>query len=307
MKILHLETYEELLAEVNEFWNSRSDKPEETPNSLLKALWHTACGAPVSAERALQMTLPPLDNSGYERLRGLLDLKKTGIPLAHLTQRQNFLGLEFFAGPDALIPRKETEILGRAVLAKLKLLAEERGQLMVVDMCTGSGNLALAYAYHEPAARVYGSDIAGEAVTLARRNALQMGLHERVNFLQGDLFAPFESGAFSKCDILSCNPPYISTAKVAQMHHEISRFEPGVAFDGGPYGISVVSKLVKNAPRFLKPSSWLAFEVGLGNGDIFARQLQKNPAFCEVETHTDTVGNIRAILCKSMPEAHCGG
>lgn len=302
MKMTQSATYEDLLAEVHQFWSPLPDKPEETPHGLLSALWHTARGVPVSVERAAKIDLPPLDDHTYRRLRGLLDLKKTGVPLAHLTQRQDFMGLEFLAGPDALIPRKETEILGRALLAKLKLLAAERGQLVIMDVCTGSGNLALSYAHYEAAARVYGSDIAAEAIALARRNALHMGLRERVEFLQGDLFEPFESGEIGKCDILSCNPPYISAAKVPMMHWEISGFEPEAAFNGGFYGISVVTKLMRNAPRFLKPSSWLGFEVGLGKGELLAGQLRKNPAFCEVETHTDASGGIRAILARSQPE-----
>lgn len=302
MEMTHTTTYEDLLAEVNQFWRPLPDKPEETPHNLLNALWHTAAGVPLSAERAPKITLPLLDDDAHKRLLKLLDLKKGGVPLAHLTERQHFLGLELLAGPDALIPRKETEILGRAVLAKLKSLAEARGQLMVMDLCTGSGNLALAYAHHEPAARVHGSDISGDAIRLARRNALHLALHERVDFFEGDMFAPFESDDIRKWDIVSCNPPYISTDKVSKMHHEISGFEPEMAFNGGHFGISIVSTLLRNAPRFLKPSSWLAFEVGLGQGDFLVKQLQKNPAFCEIETHTDAPGRIRAILARSRPD-----
>lgn len=304
MKITYPATanYDELMDEINQFWCPLADKPEETPHGLLCSLWHTAAGVPVSAERAPKMALPPLLHDTHNRLRSLLRLKKSGVPLAHLTQRQYFLGLELLSGPDALIPRKETEILGRAVLGKLKSLTEERGQLSVMDLCTGSGNLALAYAHHENTVLVYGSDISGEAVALAKRNAAYLGLERRVGFFEGDLFAPFESDVPCKYDLLSCNPPYIATANVPKMHPEISRFEPAVAFNGGHYGNAVVSKLIRHAPRFLKPSSWLAFEVGLGTGRLFAKQLQMNPAFCAVETYNDSAGNIRALLAKTHPE-----
>src|SRR3954468_17758539 len=177
-------TYRDLLQEVQRFWTPLPDKPEETPEGLLCALWSTACGAPVSAERAVSSVasdaLPALDNDAYERLLELLERKKAGVPLAHLTERQSFLGLELLAGPAALIPRQETEILGRAALAKIGSLAKKRGELLILDVCTGSGNLAAAYAYYQPLARVHASDLCADAVTLARRNVEHLELDERV-------------------------------------------------------------------------------------------------------------------------------
>ena len=297
-------TFHALLEEVHRFWAPLPDKPEETPEGVLCALWRTASGAPVSVDRADQTPLPILDGEALGRLRKLLERKRAGVPLAHLTQRQSFLGLELLASPDALIPRKETEILGRAALAKIRCMAEKRGELMVLDVCTGSGNLALAYAYYEPRARVYASDLSTDAVGLARRNARHTGFDSRVEIRIGDLLEPFESAEFlGRCDFLSCNPPYISAAKVKEMHPEISLFEPEAAFNGGVYGVSILMKLLRNAPRFLKPGSWLAFEVGLGQGAGLARQLEKNPAFSTVETFTDPAGEIRAILARSKSAA----
>ena len=298
--------FDVLLDGVRQFWTPLPDKPEETPERLLCALWRTAAGTPVSAHRAVRDGLPPLDAAASGRLRELLERKKSGVPLAHLTGRQAFLGLELLAGPDALIPRKETEILGRAALAKLHCLAQTRGALTVIDVCTGSGNLALAYAHYEPGARVYASDLCPSAVDLSRRNLEHLSSHRdlrgRVEFRQGDLLEPFEHPEFlGSCDFLSCNPPYISASKVKQMHPEISDFEPQAAFDGGVYGVSILMKLLKNAPRFLKPGSWLGFEVGLGQGALTARQLEKNPAFAAVETCADEGGEIRAIFARSKP------
>ncbi|HUQ76574.1 MAG TPA: HemK/PrmC family methyltransferase [Burkholderiales bacterium] len=295
-------TFSDLLQEVQRFWTPMPDKPEETPEGLLAALWSTACGAPVSVDRAAPEALPTLDEASHSRLKDLLERRKAGIPLAHLTERQTFLGLEFLAGPQALIPRKETEILGRAALAKIACMARKRGQIMVIDACTGSGNLALAYAHYEPQAQVYASDLSPEAVTLAKRNCEFMGLGERVEVKLGDLLDPFDNPSFlGRCDFLSCNPPYISAAKVKEMHPEISQHEPEAAFNGGVYGVSILMKLLRNAPRFLRPGGWLGFEVGHGQGAGLARQLEKNPAFAGVETYADAAGEIRAILAKSKP------
>lgn len=302
METTAVASYEELLAEVESFWRPQPDKPEETPHSLLHALWHLAMGASHSAEQARKVVLPPLDHASLERLRDLIAVRRSGRPLAHLTQRQHFLGLELLAGPEALIPRRETEILARAVLAKLKGMAAEGQRPRVLDLCTGSGNLALAYAYHEPAAYVHGSDISAPALALARRNAVHLGLEERVGFSQGDMFAPFERDDGQQWDVLSCNPPYLPSAKLAELPVEIAAYEPGLAFDGGHYGIVCLAGLIANAPRFLKPSSWLAFEVGRGQGEPLATRLRLHPAFCEVETHADEAGSIRAILARSRPD-----
>lgn len=295
-------TFSDLLQEVHAFWTPLPDKPEETPEGLLCALWSTACGAPVSVDRAQPAQLPVLDSAAYERLRSLLERKRAGVPLAHLTERQTFLGLELVAGPQALIPRKETEILGKAALAKIGCMAKKRGELTVLDVCTGSGNLALAYAYYEPLARVFASDLSPDAVALARRNVDHLGLAARIDVRLGDLLEPFETAAYlGHCDFISCNPPYISAAKVKEMHPEISRHEPEAAFNGGAYGVSILMKLLKSAPRFLRPGGWLGFEVGLGQGAGLARQLERNPAFVAVETYSDQAGEIRAILAKSRP------
>jgi release factor glutamine methyltransferase len=295
-----MQTFSDLLQEVRGFWTPLPDKPEETPEGVLAALWSTASGAPVSVDRAPRERLPALDEAATARLRSLIERKKAGVPLAHLTERQTFLGLELLAGPQALIPRKETEILGRAALAKVGCMAKKRGPLLVLDICTGSGNLALAYAHYEPQARVCASDLSPEAVELARRNARFMRLDQRVEIRLGDLLEPFETAEFiGRCDFLSCNPPYISAAKVKEMHPEISGHEPEAAFNGGVYGVSILMKLLKNAPRFLRPGGWLGFEVGHGQGAGIARQLERDPAFAAIETYADAAGEIRAILAKA--------
>src|SRR4030067_3596552 len=148
------------------------------------------------------------------------------------------MGLELLAGRGALIPRLETEWRGHAALETLQMLAREREVPTVVDVCTGSGNLALALAHYEPKARVFASDLSGEAVTLAKRNAQHLGLGNRMEVREGDLLAPFDEPVFhANVDLLVCNPPYISSRKVDTMPNEILEFEPRLAFDGRPLGL----------------------------------------------------------------------
>ena len=203
------------------------------------------------------------------------------------------------AGPDALVPRKETELLARAAVGLCEQLSAQRKQLTVLDVCTGSGNVALAIAQHISTAFVYAADLSEAAVALARRNSTHLGLSARTEFRSGDLLAPFDSAEFhGGIDVLTCNPPYINSAKVSHMASEIAVHEPQLAFDGGPFGIAILMRLLEAAPRFLRTGGWLAFEVGLGQGPALMKRLQKTPAFGELRTVQDEADAIRAILAQ---------
>jgi release factor glutamine methyltransferase len=286
--------YVALLQEVQGFFAGQPDKPEETPDSILRALWFHAAGKPMSISRINGQALPDLDGAARAALSASIARKREGVPLAHITGRQEFLGLELLAGPDALIPRKETEILGKAAIAVL----EQKSNPLVIDVCTGCGNLALAYARHAPDARVYAADLSEQAVELARRNAVFTGLSERVRFVAGDLFAPFQDDPdlLGKCDLVSCNPPYITSVRVPKMGQEISAHEPKMALDGGALGMSIVSRLFIEAPKFLKPGGALCFEMGLGQGPVLEGRLRRQPWAAKVETHKDSSGAIRAMV-----------
>ncbi len=273
------------------------DKPEETAASALRALWLAAAGSPMSVERAGEQVLPALDDAHSARLDGLVAQRVAGVPLAHITGFQRFMGLELLAGPQALIPRAETALLAQAALAKLKAAADAQGHALVIDVCTGSGNLAVALAHGEPRAQVHAADLSDEAVGLAQRNVDQLGLGVRVQSHCGDFLAPFAHEAFhGQVDVLVCNPPYISSAKVKAMPDEIAGHEPQLAFDGGPFGIRMLQRLMREAPDFLRSGGWLAFEVGLGQGPAVLQWLGKMPEFVRTETQADAHGQIRVVL-----------
>jgi release factor glutamine methyltransferase len=286
--------FQAFLDELRGHFLPQHDKPDETPESVLRALWFHAAGEPKSIHRINGHPLPPIGERGIALLRALLERKREGVPLAHLTGRQDFMGLELLAGPGALIPRRETEILGTAALARLRRAAGD--SLLAIDVCTGSGNLALALAHHEPRAKVFAADLSEDAVALARRNASFTGLASRVEFRAGDLFQPLEgAGLEGRCDLVSCNPPYISSGKVPQMAREISAHEPALAFDGGTIGLAVVGRLLADAPRFLKPGGALCFELGLGQGAVLESRVRRLPWVEWVEPHKDARGAIRAL------------
>jgi release factor glutamine methyltransferase len=272
------------------------DKPEETSITTLAALWHFAAGNSLSAHRAAFTSLPALTVLQFDILAQLIARRSTGAPLAHITGRQSFMNLELLSSTDALIPREETALLGQAALAKLQT-QRDVAQPLIIDVCTGSGNLALALCASEPRARAWGADLSENAVALATRNAIHTGLEKRVRFRTGDLLAPFDESMFhAKIDLLICNPPYISSGKVTEMANEISEHEPRLAFDGGPLGIAILQRLIRDAPRFLRTGGWLAFEIGVGQGRGVRRKLEQQPYFSKIEEVHDAHGQIRALM-----------
>jgi len=289
--------YHDLITRLSSGLSRLPDKPEETPEATLQALWHAASGVHVSAHRAAAIQLPTLDNLGIERLERLIAQRLKGIPLAYLTGRQRFMGLEMLTDKAAQIPRKETELLGQGALKVLNRLVVERNEPLVVDVCTGSGNLALALAFFEPKARIFAADLSNEALALARRNAMHLGMEDRVEFRQGDLLAPFDDPDFQgKVDLLVCNPPYISSRRVDTLPEEIIGFEPRLAFDGGPFGIRILERLVREAPRLLRKGGCLGFEVGVGQGSSVLKRIDKSRIYSRVRSIKDAAGEIRAIL-----------
>ena len=268
--------------------------------SGLRALWFAATGQNRSVQKAIEGELPPLIGPARDRLDQLIEQRLSGVPLAHLVGWQNFMGLEFKAGPQALIPRKETEIVGRAALQCLREIVRDRGSAKIIDVCTGSGNLAIALAAHEPACQIFAADLSADAVALAKENAQFHHFQNRIEFRVGDLFAPFAQGDFDGAiDLIVCNPPYLSTSKVNVLPQEIGQFEPRAAFDAGSFGLGIISRLINEAPRYLKPGSKLCFEVGLGQGSFFASRLKGINAYRLVETVTDERQEVRALIAST--------
>jgi release factor glutamine methyltransferase len=275
------------------------DKPEETLDSTLKALWFAAFGIPKSAEEASKLLLPELNGSQIELLNQLIESRLSNTPLAYIVRRQKFMGIEFICDKRALIPRKETEILGWKALDLSFEIAREKQKINIVDVCCGAGNLGLAMALLNSSAIVYSSDISQEAIDLTCENIDYLNLFHRVIAVQGDLFSAIENDEYyEKMDIIICNPPYISKGKVKNMNPEISENEPGLAFDGGVFGTKIIQRLIIEAPKFLVKTGWLVFEVGVGQGEFFLQLCKRSKRFDYVESLSDQLGNIRVISAR---------
>ena len=275
------------------------DKPEESVDSTIRACWHAASGSPKSAEEALKVPLPELTETQLKTLQLLIGQRLEKVPLAYITGRQNFMGIELLADKRALIPRKETEILGRKALDISKSLSKEKHLLRVMDVCCGAGNLGVAIAWHNPDVEVFAADISEDAVELTKDNISFLHLNHRVHVEKGNLFSAFDKKEYYRSiDLIICNPPYISSAKVSKMNSEISNHEPALAFDGGMFGTKIIQGLINQAPKFLKDGGWLLFEVGRGQGDFTMRLCGETNHYNSIESVSDSRGDLRVIAAR---------
>lgn len=205
-----------------------------------------------------------------------------------------FMGVELAVAPGALIPREETELLGRTAIEIIRQSAGR--QARVIDMCCGSGNLACAIAHQVPQAEIWASDLTDGCVEVARRNVERLGLSGRVNVAQGDLFQGLAGVALEDTvDVIVCNPPYISVKRLEGERAGLLEHEPREAFDGGPYGLSIHQRVVRDAPAFLRPGGTLLFEVGLGQDRQVAALFSRARIYEDIKVVSDASGNGRVV------------
>lgn len=188
--------------------------------------------------------------------RELVQKRTAGSPVAYLVGRKEFFSLTFSVSPDVLIPRPESEFVVTEYLTVTRGLESSR----CVDVGTGSGCLAIASLRHHPGAHFVAIDICERALAVARANAAQLAVANRIDFRLGDRLAPLAGEA--AFDAILANPPYIDTDQIDQLEAGVKDYEPRLALDGGPGGLAMVSRLIEEAAAYLKPGGHLILEIG---------------------------------------------
>jgi release factor glutamine methyltransferase len=290
-----------LLAELKQKIFILPDKMEETPENTLVALWNTSAGNQISPIAAENAELPKLTPQQLDILNNLIQDRISGVPLAYLTERQHFMGMELIVKKGLYIPRKETELLAKTAISILNQQFSDLESYNVIDVCSGIGTVALAISNCYKKAQVFGSDIYEPAIECAKVNAEFLGIENRVSFYTGDLFEPLEDFYLrNKTQLIVSAPPYISTVKVKQMANEISDYEPREAFDAGPWGFSIFFKLISLAPEFLQSKGYLVFECGLGQGEFLVNRIKLNKQYQNVTEVYDENNNVRVIIAQKI-------
>jgi release factor glutamine methyltransferase len=245
-----------------------------------------------------QLVLEPRRHVAVEafaRYLALLARRERREPVAYLLGRREFWSLPLAVSPDVLIPRPETETLVEAALA---LLRDGRPDPTVVELCTGSGAVAIALARELPGARLIATDVSARALAVAAENARAHGVAGRVRFLRGDLWravnGDLPAGA---ADLVIANPPYVRRADLAALMPEV-QWEPRLALDGGPDGLGCVREIVKGAPARLAPGGHLLLEIGDDQGAAVQALLREQPALDGARVLQDLAGRDRVALAR---------
>lgn len=211
-----------------------------------------------------------------------------------------FMDLDLVVRPDVLRPRQETELLAARALT---LLGEPgaASQPIVVDMCCGCGNLALALAVNVPSCRVWAADMSAAATAAAEENVERHDLRSRVAVRRGDLFgALVDDGLQGRVDLVVCNPPYISTGKLDGASADLLEQEPREAFDGGPFGLSIHQRLIRDALVYLRHGGLLLCEFGEGQARQLEALFKRAKGYGPVTFVVDESGRERVALARCL-------
>src|SRR6185295_1850008 len=201
-------------------------------------------------------------------VRGLIERRVSREPLQYILGTQEFCGLEFDVNPAVLIPRPETELLVEYVAQRISV---ER-QAAIVDVCTGSGCIAVTIAQLRPRARLIATDLSNTSLDVARHNATRHAVGEHITWLEGDLLGPLAGQELEgRIDIIVSNPPYIAEADWATLQPEVRLFEPRDALVAGPQGTELHERLLQEAGHYLSPGGALIMEIGAGQARAIRR------------------------------------
>jgi release factor glutamine methyltransferase len=266
----------ELLREGIALLKGTVDTPMLDARLLLCEALHT--------DRAGLMSGAAVPEIAAAEYRRFLERRLAGECVAYILGRKEFWGLELSVSPAVLVPRPDTETLVEAVLAAIDTLG---AGCRVLDLCTGSGAVAIALKHERPGLEVSASDISPAALEVAQRNAKQ--LHVDIRFIESDLFAQID-GSF---DIISANPPYIPTALIDSLAPEL-QWEPRLALDGGADGLDCVRRLISGARAHLVPGGLLFIEADPGQMAGICDVLEHS-GYGKARTYRDLAGHERII------------
>ncbi|MEQ2562611.1 peptide chain release factor N(5)-glutamine methyltransferase [Ventrimonas sp. CLA-AP-H27] len=225
--------------------------------------------------------------------RSMITKRASRIPLQQILGSQEFMGLEFYVNEHVLIPRQDTE-----TLVELVLQEQQSTEKKLLDLCTGSGCIAISLAVKGGYESVTATDLSEEALKVAERNA--KAHQKEIIFRQGDLFTALPQSEAGTFDIITSNPPYIPTAVIATLEPEVREHEPMMALDGTEDGLKFYRQIAKKAGTWLKPGGVIYLEIGYDQGEAVSGLLRE-AGFDKVRVVKDLPGKDR-VVCGIWPD-----
>ena len=222
-------------------------------------------------------------------------------PLQYITGVQEFWGLEFAVNPSVLIPRPETELIVEAALGSIP---DRSADIRLIDLCTGSGCIAVSLARELGRAQFFATDTSPDALKTARANAQRHGVADRIRFFEGNLFDPLgELDIAGQIDMIVANPPYVSLADRPSLQAEVRDYEPHQALFAGPKGTEIEEQIFREAPPYLKSTGMLIMEIGVGQARLLVELLQQDRHFRSCSVLKDLAGIDRVIVASRQEQA----
>lgn len=215
---------------------------------------------------------------------------KQGTPIEHITHVKEFMKMNFFVDENVLIPRQDTEILVEEVIK----IANKNNSIKILDLCTGSGAIAVSLAKYIENSEITAVDISEKALGIAKRNAKINKVENKITFVKSDLF---NNLANNKFDIIVSNPPYIKKQTIKTLEKQVQK-EPLIALDGGEDGLDFYKKIIKNAYIFLKYNGYLCFEIGYDQKQEVIDLIVKEEKYINTYSKKDLYDNDRIVITK---------
>lgn len=213
-----------------------------------------------------------------------------GIPLQHITHMQEFMKMNFYVDENVLIPRPDTEILVEEVIKIAKKINAKK----ILDMCTGSGAIAVSLAKYIENSEITAVDISAKALNIAKKNAKSNLVEEQITFINSNLF---ENLVGQKYDIIVSNPPYIRKDVIKTLDEEVQK-EPIIALDGGEDGLDFYRKIIKQGYQFLKYKGYLCLEIGYDQKIDVIELIENEEKYIDIYCKKDLYENDRIVITK---------
>ncbi len=228
-----------------------------------------------------------LSEAEQEKFNRLLEQMIDNVPLQYLVNKQEFYGIEFFINENVLIPQPDTEILVEEVIN----ISNRENKKEILDMCTGSGAIAIALSKNIKNANIIATDISDKALEIAKKNDKE----NKVNFIKSDMFENLKNKKF---DVIVSNPPYIKTDIIKTLSKEVQK-EPMLALDGGKDGLNFYRIIINDADKHLNSNGYLCLEIGDDQKEEII-QLLKQKKYKEIYSKKDLSGNDRIVVAKNV-------